>query len=552
MPSKNKTTQAAAPVPDRGAFLLFIFALGLRLLGLGWGIPNEQHYYSYHPDEFFVVRPALGMLQGDWNPHFFNYGALYLYLIGFAGKLLAELGFSPGAGGLGSLHIIARIITALLGAGTVLLVYGIGRQIGNRSLALIAGLLLALTPLHLINSHYATVDVPGTFFLLLGAAASVQIISTGKLRWYLLAVAAIGLAAATKYPLGAGLLLPFAAHFLRRGLGAKEHLKLLTLLAFPLCFLAGCPYALDFTRGLHLRKEFLEGLLFEVGHMGEYRTPAFVGTGSGWSYHALRGFPAALGIPLYLLALAGLLPALAWRLVKNSPLAARSYFLFALWSVVFFLIIGRATERFVRYLVPFTPFLALLAAAALQKLTTEISGRGRQWLIAGVGAALALNTIYAFSQEYLLLKTDPRDRALQAFLARPPESVGLEMPPWFWVPPISPVNAGWFSAAVFEEWRAQAPYRVIVTGWETASLLREKPQNYVISDLQYDDLLRLGDPGVREFLAALANNYNDKASFSNPTPFDWLGGGKRREPPDWLYLKPTVAIYSGWRRTESN
>jgi 4-amino-4-deoxy-L-arabinose transferase-like glycosyltransferase len=334
VPRKKTLLPAAEKAKSSGvtgeALLLFAFALLLRLLGIGWGLPNNQHYFSYHPDEVYVVSPALGMLEGDWNPHFFNYGTLYLYLIGLLAKILSGLGLAVGE--LGLLDLIARALTALLGAGTVLLVYVIGRQIGGRRLALLGALLLAVTPIHLINSHYATVDVPGTFFLALGGAASVQIIASGKWRWYLLAVAAAGLAAATKYPLGAGLLLPFGAHLLRGRVAASEHLKLITLLSFPLFFLAGCPYALTFAGGLQLRPEFLKDFLFEVRHMREIRTPGFLGTGSGWRYHALQGLPAGLGIPLYLLAFAGFLLALFRPFGQNHRIRQSSYFLFALWS----------------------------------------------------------------------------------------------------------------------------------------------------------------------------------------------------------------------------
>jgi len=548
MPKRNNPTQETPPGRGREAFLLFSFALLLRLLGIGWGLPNAQHFFSYHPDEVYVVAPALDMLEGDWNPHFFNYGTLYIYLIGLTGKIFAGLGFLPAQSeDLGLLHLIARGLTALLGAGTVLLLYLVGRELGGRRLALLGAFLLAVAPLHLINSHYATVDVPGTFFLLLCGAASVKIIAAGKGRWYLLAIAAAGLAAATKYPLGFSLVLPFAAHWLRGREAASEHLKLLLFFTFPLFFLVGCPYALSFAGGLHFRPEFLADFLFEVRHMREIRTPGFLGTGSGWNYHALRGFPAGLGIPLYLLSLCGVGLALSGWLAKSQGLASKTYFLFALWSVLFFLVIGRATEQFIRYLVPFTPFLALLAAGALEKLLTLHSSLGRKIALSLVGAGLALTLAYAGSQLYLLMKEDPRDQALRSFFALSPASVGIPEIVWFQTAPISPFNAGQTSRDLFAQWQKTAPYHIIITGWEKEVLFREAPQSYIISDLQYSDFLRLKINHVRELLAALANSYNQETRFANPAFLDWVGGGKAIAPPDWLYLKPTITLYSDWQ-----
>ena len=70
-----------------GAALL----LGLRAAGLWWGLPNSEHYFSYHPDEIFLLLPSFGFAAGDWNPHFFNYGTLYIYLVGIPAVLLGLL-----------------------------------------------------------------------------------------------------------------------------------------------------------------------------------------------------------------------------------------------------------------------------------------------------------------------------------------------------------------------------------------------------------------------------------------------------------------------------
>ncbi|MCJ7752807.1 MAG: hypothetical protein MUQ65_17255, partial [Armatimonadetes bacterium] len=106
--------------------LVFILgvALTLRLAGIHWGLPNQQHYFSYHPDEIFLLLPSFGFAQGDLNPHFFNYGTLYLYLVGLPA---VALGLVPDPAsfpaGLRSLYLEGRIITALLGVATVLLLY---------------------------------------------------------------------------------------------------------------------------------------------------------------------------------------------------------------------------------------------------------------------------------------------------------------------------------------------------------------------------------------------------------------------------------------------
>jgi 4-amino-4-deoxy-L-arabinose transferase-like glycosyltransferase len=564
--SKKTTRSKKQPQPKEGReiFVLFALAFALRMLGISWGIPTAKHIYSYHPDEIHVLSPTvLYMLRGDWNPHFFNYGTLYLYLVGFVSKLFALIGLSPGnmvfaqignsptiMPDLSFLHLIGRTITALLGAGSIVLIYLIGKKLGGRGLGIGAALLLTFAPLHLVNSHFATVDVPATFLLLLAAHFCLNIIAEGKLRWYLLAGAAVGLAAATKYTLAAGIVLMIGAHLLRGRFALREHLPLAAgLLAVPLCFLIGCPYALTFEGGLAIRPEFLQGFRFEAQHMREVRTAAFVETGSGWLYHAVRGLPAALGIPLYLLSLAGLALSILYKPPAGSKasgreaIARKGFLLFACWCIFFFVMIGFASERFIRYLVPLIPFLCLFAAWPLGRLFSS-SIKFRKPVLAGLGVMLALTLLYSLSQLLPFIYPDARDRSMRAIGK---STVGILETPWFQIPPVSPLNGGALSRVGFEKWQRDAPYKVIITGWNAEALEKEKPESFVISDMQYTDPLRLNNAQAKSFMEALDLHYTNKETYGSFTPMDWLGGGRENAPPDWLYLSPAEKLYSGWK-----
>ncbi|MCJ7752408.1 MAG: glycosyltransferase family 39 protein, partial [Armatimonadetes bacterium] len=187
------------------AFILGL-ALTLRLAGIHWGLPNQLHYFSYHPDEIFLLLPSFGFAQGDWNPLFFNYGTLYIYLVGLPAVVL---GLVPDPAsfpaGLRSLYLEGRIITALLGSATVLLLYLALRR-ESHWLALIAAAFLATCPLHVVTSHYATVDVPATFFLTLAFLFALRGAKRADARAALPVGLAVGLAAATKYNAGLFLL----------------------------------------------------------------------------------------------------------------------------------------------------------------------------------------------------------------------------------------------------------------------------------------------------------------------------------------------------------
>ena len=87
------TSPSAAPLSNRVrisiAAGLFAFAFLLRLFGIGWGLPDEMHHQSFHPDEYFIwqrsqaVEPAQLVVLRE------RVGAL-VALLAEGGVLLAE------------------------------------------------------------------------------------------------------------------------------------------------------------------------------------------------------------------------------------------------------------------------------------------------------------------------------------------------------------------------------------------------------------------------------------------------------------------------------
>src|SRR5947208_4262091 len=81
-------------------------AAALRLTGIGWGLPNPQRYYPFHPDETVIMDAVeqLHPFSGDFLPSFYNYGSLYLLLCRIVIDVLAAYHlaepFPPRAGGM--------------------------------------------------------------------------------------------------------------------------------------------------------------------------------------------------------------------------------------------------------------------------------------------------------------------------------------------------------------------------------------------------------------------------------------------------------------------
>src|SRR5690349_6027192 len=156
------------------AFALLAAAL-LRMWSLGHGIP-----YSPGVDEPEIMDRAVRMIHtGDFNPHFFDYPSLYIYIqaVVAVGRFL--LGAVRGewaslaAATTSDFYLWGRAVTALLGTATVWLIYLGGLRWGART-ALLAAALLAVMPLHVRESHYVLTDVPVTFFVTLTFVLSLR------------------------------------------------------------------------------------------------------------------------------------------------------------------------------------------------------------------------------------------------------------------------------------------------------------------------------------------------------------------------------------------
>src|SRR6202022_228092 len=155
----GRTSSAAKPdrpprVAAGAAAGLFIVAAGLRLWGINFGLPA-----LYRPDEDVTVGRAMGIFHGILAPHFADWPHLYFYLAAawLAPFRVIGLVSDPASGYLG-----VRILDALLGSLTVLLVFEFGRRAYSWLAGFIGAAALAVAFLHVRDSHFGTLDIPLT------------------------------------------------------------------------------------------------------------------------------------------------------------------------------------------------------------------------------------------------------------------------------------------------------------------------------------------------------------------------------------------------------
>jgi len=186
-------------------FSVILIGILLRWYCINWSLPN-----LFHPDE---VRLLYAVGETSWenlNPKFFAYGSLPIYVLKIlhvSGKalannvpindVLAKLFERPTR--IDDFFLVARALSAFFGSLTLILIYFFGKRFFSRRVALFSTAFLAFTVLHIQLSHFLTVDVMLTFFILLAVYFSASVVkSFGSFRSYLLTGLAIGLALATK------------------------------------------------------------------------------------------------------------------------------------------------------------------------------------------------------------------------------------------------------------------------------------------------------------------------------------------------------------------
>ncbi len=354
-------------------------AFGIRFWGLGFGLP-----YLYHPDEPRKVAVAIQMLrERDPNPHFFNQPSLFLYLLslGYVPYLLVgmalgrfgsvadlalpeTLAMGVGRIPLPSEFLLARTVVACFGGLTALVAWRIGHRHHSPRAGLLAGVLLALSPIHCYNSHFVQMAVPATFFATLSLHYSLEAFSRNRARHYLAAGILAGLAASTKYNLGLIILVPLTAWLTR--LGRASHKRLILPLAIAvasaLAFLATTPFAL---LDLSLFRQDIATVLhhYSIGHAG------MEGGSLLWYLKILLTYPE---VTLFLPAVGYL----SWAILGRD----RKTLITAVFPIVYMAFMALFTVRHDRALLPVLPYLAVLAGAGIDQALKAIEGR---WSLRG-------------------------------------------------------------------------------------------------------------------------------------------------------------------------
>jgi YYY domain-containing protein len=400
-------------------FLIAALALGLRLQGIDWdaapsGAGETTNYNFYHPDERSIYLRANTMYQTlteapGWqstrnrdfpldtpglpsiktfldkdasplNPHWFPLGSIIIYiLVAVRGLILEPLMDQVRLEDMAS---TGRTIAAIVDAGSVLLLYFLGRRLFGTPVGILASLLLTFTVMNIQQTHFYR---PDAFIILLALGTfwwALNVLERGRKRDHAFLGLMVGLSFSFRAS-GAPLLIPVLGTYgilvWRLWKGGGLPLRMSTRQVLPIALVAGGialvtfavlqPYAfLDY-------RKFFGDLGWETGvarTAGSVPyTVQYVGTARNGLYEIRQSAVWALGLPLGIVAWLGLLSSFVRGFFKRHT----GELLLVAWALPLFLLISTFEVKFLRYIAPILPVLVLLGSRWMMTAYRELNPR---------------------------------------------------------------------------------------------------------------------------------------------------------------------------------
>lgn len=409
-------------------FAVLAAALGLRLWGIGFGLP-----YDFTPDEIHEIVRALKLGAGEYNLQAFTKGGLYLILFVEYGFLFAVwwlMGQVTGPTDFAlaylqdptAFYLLGRVTVALMGVATCLVVFEIGKRAHDWRVGLGAAVIGATAYYHGLWSHYINVDTGMVLCIWSSILAYMEHERRGHLRWLIVSGSLAGAAIAFKLPGAIGLLpLTLAAvtpwnkwsqpRVMIRRLGIGLLALLVTLAILSPGTFAGLRVIPHFFSGFQASEYPVDDppQSFDVDTAIDDITVFRVGN---YLNILLRDTYVILTLGALLGAVIGCIRKHRWDIIWCAVVAA-------------FLLVMYAADRpgNERYLLPVMPAFWLLAASGV-----VVVARGRGAVMAVLFAGIVVVPLHALMyQNYMWTRPDTRVLAKEWIEANVPDGARILM-----------------------------------------------------------------------------------------------------------------------------
>ncbi|MCE9590745.1 MAG: glycosyltransferase family 39 protein [Planctomycetes bacterium] len=361
------TTWLRKPVVSMALFALAVYALGV---GKG-DLRNDSAVYGWIAKHMVVSGDYLN-LYFDWGQKsYFNKPPLLFWL---AAASFRVFGFEP---------LAARAVSVAFALGCVAVTYLLARKRFTPTVSATAGMVLAASFPFMRWAVGFRPDAGVAFFFLLCLLAGAGMLGSMRTRWrdWLLMGAAIGLGFMLKGPVvfTGPMIVAVTSAWLRR----RDIL-------FNPRWLAALLLALAIALPWHIQQYLRWGDEFIAAYFGREIASRF--DGSSFKAEPIWGYAHELLLlywPWLPFTLIG-----AWAMLKtrraraagpawHAPPRDTTTALFTAWLLVYGLAIHLVTRKYDRYLLPWMPALAILAAIGLYR--SPLRGVWRRWLLPNMG-----------------------------------------------------------------------------------------------------------------------------------------------------------------------
>ena len=385
--------------------LLLILFIGvfLRFFNLTWG-----GGYYLHPDENNIAHSILNLSWPKLDPQFYAYGQFSPYLTYFSAQFYNLFSFIHHQKNLNFSEVIffLRFWSALSSTAIIYLIYLIGKKIFRLHLpfSLIPPLLTTFVPGLIQAAHFGTTESLLTFFFIAIIYFSFNFLKTNQKKNLPILGILSGLAIGTKIS-GAIFLASPILGIIIHSIVSKKKIKsavyqiiIIAIIAAIFAVLSSPYLILNYSESSRILKYEID---VAKGKIPIFYTRQFRNT-IPYVFQIKKIFPYALGWPLFVLGIIGLLISiisLIKNFLKKDKIKNKSgigYWILDISFLVYFLYHGQLFVKWTRFMTPLLPFFALFAAYSLKRI--------HHCLIKKVSSSTMLYTLYSI---FLLLSLLP-------------------------------------------------------------------------------------------------------------------------------------------------
>ncbi len=423
MGKKPKKVKKASKPLNKNFKIYFLFGMILlAALVLRLAQPDWYNDRQFHPDERWIVGSAVPMIKywGD-KPIGLQYGSLPLYLLSTynGGVTALRNAFFPRMDMNKALIGGARAISGLISTGTIVFIFLTCLVLFRPGVALLAAALMAFTTLDIHAAHFFTTDPFISFFVSISIYFCAKIYKKGKLIDYILAGVFYGAAIASKtaaLPFAAAIFVAHILHFVTiKGSSKRDKEKKTAswvnfawaVTAVVITFFICMPHAIldypKFAADQDYQKRILITGEGDVPYNRQYiDTPKYI-------FYIENMIKYTMGIPYGTMAFIAFFfyIFIFFRDLKDGRIGNREILIILAGLVPYFLIVGFSFAKFNRYMVPMTPFLALLTAKLLFDIRDRLKEKkiGTALIAVVLGGAMfygiAFMNVYANSHSWI-------------------------------------------------------------------------------------------------------------------------------------------------------